>query len=210
MYTPAHFREDRLPVLHAFMAEHPFATLITHGDSGISATHLPLALDTTAEPGVLRGHVARANPHWKTIGDGADALVIFQGPQAYVSPQWYPSKKDGGRTVPTWNYISVHARGRVRTVQDAEWLLRNVSDLSDRAESKFAEPWAVSDAPADYVEKMLRAIVGVEITITALEGTWKLSQNKTETDKTGVMDGLTARDDASRVVAEAMRKVSED
>ena len=181
MYIPDAFREDRPEVLHGAMQLIGFATLVT---TGLEANHLPMLF----QDGVLRGHVARANPVWKT-GDGA-ALVIFLGPHAYVSPSWYPSKAEAGKAVPTWNYITVHARGSIRWFQDADWLRAHVGTLSDTHEAGRAAPWAVTDAPAAYIDSLVRAIVGFEIAIETLEGKWKLSQNRSNADQTGVREGL--------------------
>ncbi|MFO1247596.1 MAG: FMN-binding negative transcriptional regulator [Alphaproteobacteria bacterium] len=177
MYTPDHFREARPDVLQDAMQRIGFATLVT---TGLEANYLPMLL----QDGVLRGHVARANPVWKA-GDGA-ALAIFLGPHAYVSPTWYPSKAVAGKAVPTWNYITVHARGSLRWVQEADWLRAHVTALSDAHEAERAEPWKVSDAPASYIDGLLRAIVGFEFTIESLEGKYKLSQNRNAADREGV------------------------
>ena len=181
MYVPEHFREDRTEVLHQAMRQIGFATLVTQN---LDANHLPMLL----EDNVLRGHVARANPVWKS-GEGA-ALAIFLGPHAYVSPNWYPSKAETGKAVPTWNYITMHARGVIRWRQEPDWLRAHVTALSHAHESPLAEPWAVSDAPADYIEAMLRGIVGFELAIEKLEGKYKLSQNRDTADHAGVREGF--------------------
>ena len=184
MYVPDAFREDRPDVLQDAMRAIGFATLVT---DGLTANHLPMLVGD----GVLRGHVARANPVWKA-GEGA-ALAIFLGPHAYVSPGWYPSKAVTGKAVPTWNYITVHARGGIKWIQDGDWLRAHVTGLSDAHEVGRAEPWAVTDAPDAYIDSLVRAIVGFEISIETLEGKWKLSQNRNDADRTGVRDGF-ARD----------------
>ena len=181
MYVPDHFREDRPDVLADAVRQIGFATLVT---TGLDANHLPMLF----ENGVLRGHVARANPVWKQ-GDGA-ALAIFLGPHAYVSPNWYPSKAETGKAVPTWNYITVHARGAIRWIQDADWLRGHVTALSDMHEAGRAEPWKVSDAPASYVDSLLRAIVGFELTVEKLEGKYKLSQNRDAADRESVREAF--------------------
>ncbi len=181
MYVPEHFREDRPDVLQDAVRRIGFATLVT---TGMEANHLPMLL----QDGMLCGHVARANPVWKA-GDGA-ALAIFLGPHAYVSPSWYPSKAETGKAVPTWNYLTVHTRGHIRWIQDAAWLHTHVAGLSDTHETGRTEPWAVTDAPAAYIDSLVRAIVGFEITIESLEGKWKLSQNRSAADRGGVRDGL--------------------
>ncbi|HUP06899.1 MAG TPA: FMN-binding negative transcriptional regulator [Caldimonas sp.] len=196
MYLPAHFEERRIDVLHAFVREHPFALLVTAGADGPVANGLPFLLDAGGEAGlgVLRGHVARANPVWRDAVD-APSLVVFQGPDGYVSPSFYPAKAEHGKVVPTWNYAMVQARGRLRAIDDREWLRAFVARLTERHESARAAPWAVTDAPPDYVDTMLRAIVGVEIELTALVGKWKLTQNRTMEDRRGVAHGLEATAD---------------
>ena len=181
MYVPDHFREDRPNVLHDAMRRMGFATLVTQG---LDANHLPMLL----EGNVLRGHVARANPVWKA-GEG-EALAIFLGPHAYVSPSWYPSKAETGKVVPTWNYITVHAKGTINWIQDAEWLRAHVGALSATHEAGRENSWAITDAPAGYIDGRLRAIVGFELTVTKLEGKWKLSQNRDDADRAGVREAL--------------------
>ncbi len=191
MYCPAHFAESRSEVLHALMREHPLATLVTMGEDGIHADHVPLILETADDGSpVLHGHVARANPMWKTLRSDVEALAIFHGPDAYITPSWYPTKREHGKAVPTWNYAIVHVRGPLRVIHDADWLRRQVDALTRQQERDFAEPWAVSDAPADYVEQMLAAIVGIEMTVGSLEGKWKASQNQPEGNRAGVIAGL--------------------
>jgi len=191
MYLPAHFEERRIDVLHAFVREHPFGLLVTAGSEGPIANGLPFLLDAGGEAGlgVLRGHVARGNPVWREANEAA-ALVVFQGPDGYVSPSFYPAKVEHGKVVPTWNYAMVQARGRVRAFDDRDWLRAFVTRLTERHESRRAAPWAVTDAPADYIDTMLRAIVGIEIELTALVGKWKLSQNRALPDRQGVVSAL--------------------
>jgi len=193
MYVPDHFREDRPDVLHDAMQRIGFATLVTQG---LEANHLPMLL----QDGMLRGHVARANPVWKA-GAG-EALAIFLGPHAYVSPSWYPSKAETGKAVPTWNYLTVHARGAINWIQDADWLRAHVGALSAAHETGRENPWAITDAPAGYVDGLLRAIVGFELTIAKLEGKWKLSQNRDAADRAGVREGLLrdGHEDLSRLM----------
>lgn len=192
MYNPTAFRVDDPQRMHALMREHPLATLITQ-DAGVpAASHLPLLLVTDGEHAVLRGHVARANPLWRQAGDGCPALAVFHGPQAYVSPGWYPTKRDEPRVVPTWNYAVVHAHGTLRAIDDPAWLHDLVTALTMVHEASRPEPWAVSDAPPDYIEKMLRAVVGLELVVERLEGKWKMSQNRAAIDRDGVVSGLQA------------------
>ena len=181
MYVPDHFREDRPDVLHDAVRRIGFATLITQG---LEANHLPMLLGD----GVLRGHVSRANPVWKA-GTG-EALAIFLGPHAYVSPSWYPSKAESGKVVPTWNYITVHAKGAINWIQDAEWLRAHVGALSAAHEAGREQPWSINDAPDSYIDTMLRGIVGFELSVAKLEGKYKLSQNREAADHDGARAGL--------------------
>ncbi len=193
MYMPASFRQNDLTELHAQMQANPFALLASSGTDGVQASHLPLLLEPgEGEFGTLYGHFARANPHWRDLQGGAEALAVFSGPDAYISPSWYAAKAEHGKVVPTWNYIAVHARGPVELIEEPERLLQIVSRLSDQHESGRAQPWAVSDAPRDYIDAMLRAIVGFALPIRRLEGKWKLRQNRSAADQAGVRDGLAA------------------
>ena len=191
MYTPPTFREERLDVLHGLIRAHPLGALVRHGADGLCADHLPfeIAPPTPEAPfGILRAHVARANPVWRA--DGARTLVIFQGPQAYITPAWYEEKQRSGKEVPTYNYAVVHAHGPLRAIDDAAWLLALVERLTARHEADQAAPWRVSDAPADYIGKMLKAIVGIEIPLARLEGKWKLGQNRSMQDQASMAHGL--------------------
>lgn len=193
MYLPAHFEESRIEELHALMRGHPFATLVAHGEDGLTANHLPLHLaPETGSFGTLQGHVARANPLWQQFTD-TEVLVIFNGPQAYVTPSWYATKREHGKAVPTWNYVVVHARGRLRAIDDPAWLRRNLEALVGGHEAGFAEPWQISDSPPDYIDRMLTAIVGIEIVIIDLKGKWKISQNQPALNRAGVVAGLRAQ-----------------
>jgi len=190
MYQVAAFREERIDVMHALIRAHPLAMLVTRAGGTLEADHLPLLIDPVPTPqGTLLGHVARANPLWKQHHDG-EALAIFQGPQVYVTPSWYPEKRASGKVVPTWNYVVVHARGPLLIHDDRDWLRGLVSRLTDQQEAGRAQPWAVTDAPADYIERMLGAIVGIEIPISRMEGKWKVSQNRADADRAGVAGGL--------------------
>lgn len=185
---------------HALIRAHPFGALVTTGAEGLEATHMPFVLDASASPfGTLRGHISRANHQWQTLDPEQDALVIFQGADAYITPSWYPLKAETGKVVPTWNYAIVHAYGRVRVVEDADWLLKNVSALTDQHEGPREAPWAVSDAPADFIAGMLKGIVGIEIELSRIQGKWKVSQNRGAADRQGVVAGLTAQADDESV-----------
>lgn len=194
MYVPPHFRQDDVARLHEAIRQAPFATLVTLGGDGLIASHIPMYVEPEPGPyGTLVGHVARANPQWRDASAEVQALAIFTGPHGYVTPSWYPTKAETGKVVPTWNYVAVHAYGPVRFVEDPVRLLAIVTRLTQIHEAGRAHPWAVSDAPADYVQGMLRGIVGVELPIARLEGKWKLSQNRSAADRAGVAEGL-ARD----------------
>jgi transcriptional regulator len=191
MYTPAHFEETRIEVIHQLIREQPLATVVTLGASGLTANHIPLELDPEPQPfGLLRGHVARANPMWRDFSSDAGALVIFQGPQIYITPSWYETKKETGKVVPTWNYAVAHASGGLRIIEDREWLRRFVTHLTSRFEADRPAPWKVSDAPEEFIEKQLEGIVGIEIPIVKLVGKWKVSQNRPQRDREGVVEGL--------------------
>ena len=197
MHQPAAFAEERVEVMHALIRAYPFATLITCADGAPEANHLPLLIDPQPSPrGTLRGHVARANPLWRQLHAGREALVVFQGPQAYVTPSWYATKRETGKVVPTWNYAVVHASGPLIIRDDPAWLRDLVSRLTAQQEAPLPQPWRITDAPADYIEQMLGAIVGIEIPIARLEGKWKVSQNRPAADRDGVVAGLQARGDA--------------
>ncbi|MES1161542.1 MAG: FMN-binding negative transcriptional regulator [Rhizobacter sp.] len=194
MYLPKHFEETRPEALHELIRTHPLGLLVTMTDAGLRANSVPFILDAdpAGGPGVLRAHVARANPLWREARGDVEALVVFQGPQAYISPGWYPSKAEHGKVVPTWNYVTVQTRGTLRAIDDAQWLRAFVTRLTATHEAAQTRPWAVTDAPADYIETMLRAIVGIEIPLTALAGKWKVSQNRPAADRAGVAAGLNA------------------
>lgn len=196
MYRPAAFRQDDLATLHQQIHASGLALLSTAGEQGLQASHLPLLLEPgEGEFGTLYGHFARANPHWRDLAAGAETLVVFSGPDAYIHPGWYPAKAEHGKVVPTWNYIAVHAWGQAEVFDDGERLLQLVSRLSENHERSQARPWAVSDAPRDYIDAMLRAIVGFALPIRRLEGKWKLGQNRSAADQQGVREGLSAAAD---------------
>ena len=196
MYTPRAFALDDLPELHQLIQHTRLAQLVTFGEQGLQASHLPLLLSPDEGPnGTLYGHLARANPQWKDLQDGREALLIFAGADAYVSPAFYPAKAEHGKVVPTWNYIAVHAYGKAEVFSEAERLLAVVSALTDRHEAGRAQPWKVSDAPSNYIDGMLKAIVGFALPIERLIGKRKLSQNRSPADIAGVREGLAASAD---------------
>ena len=211
MYLPPAFREDRLEVLHAAVRELAFASLVTHGAEGLEASHIPLHLLPQPAPrGSLIGHVARANPQWRLAQSPRPALAIFLGPHAYVSPDWYPNKHATGRDVPTWNYIAVHAHGTLELIEDPGEVRAMLDQLTAQHEAGRLRPWKVSDAPADYIDQQQRHIVGLRLTITRLEGKWKLSQNRAAADREGARAGLAASArERERAVAAAMAEVND-
>ncbi|HUA81356.1 MAG TPA: FMN-binding negative transcriptional regulator [Dyella sp.] len=205
MYLPKSFHETRTEVLHALIRDYPFGTVVMHGGDGWVANHLPFELvgDTS-----LHGHVARGNELARA--DGAQVLVIFQGADGYVSPNWYPSKHETGREVPTWNYAVVHVHGRLRVMNDKVWLRQLLERLTDRHEASQPEPWHVGDAPEDHVEKMLQMIVGIDIAIERIEGKFKLSQNHPDANRAGVLKGLAERAGRrDKELADLMRQAEE-
>lgn len=197
MYVPASFRQTDAAELHALMRAHPLGLLISHGADGLQASPIPFLLypDEGAH-GVLRAHLARANPHWRSLPDAGECLVVFSGIDGYITPNWYPSKAETGKAVPTWNYATVQVRGTVSVVEDPAWLRRQLADLTEQHEGRRLRPWSIDDAPADYLLAQMRAIVGLEIPIAGLEGKWKMSQNKDAADRDGVIEGLRTAGDA--------------
>ena len=193
MFRPDHFRVEDVARMHALMRGRPLATLVTAGPAGLYATHMPTVLKAEEQNGTVEFHLSRANPHWKDLAEAAEALMIFQGPDGYITPNWYPSKAETQKVVPTWNYAAVHAYGRPEIMQDADALRRHVSDLTDQQEKSEAQPWAVTDAPERYIDVMLRGIVGFRFVIARLEGKWKMSQNRETQDRGGVVKGLGER-----------------
>lgn len=194
MYIPPAFAETRLEILHAAIRGTGLATLVTLGPDGLAATPLPLMLDPAEGPnGTLYGHLARANPQWRNPDPATEALALFSGPDAYVSPGWYATKAETGKVVPTWNYVTVHAYGPVAFFEDATALLEVVTRLTDLHEAPRPAPWAVNDAPPDFVRAQLKGIVGFRMPITRLQGKWKMSQNRNEADRTGAANGLRER-----------------
>jgi transcriptional regulator len=206
MYTPAHFKMEEVAEVHALMRAQPFAILITQGADGLTATHLPtvLKVDEASPLGRIECHLARPNPQWKTFAAEAEALMIFQGAEAYIRPGWYPSKTEHGKAVPTWNYAAVHAYGPLRVMNDKAWLLAHVGELSDQQEAPYAAPWSVADAPEGYLEVMARGIVGLTLEIARLEGKMKMSQNRDVRDRNGVVQGLGDRAEAGDAKSAAL------
>ncbi|APR37990.1 FMN-binding negative transcriptional regulator [Paraburkholderia sp. SOS3] len=208
MYMPAHFEEQRSDVLHRLIDANPLGALVTVGPHGLDANHLPFEFDpASGAHGTLRAHVARANPVWREVAERPDALVIFQGPTAYISPNWYPSKHAAHRQVPTYNYMVVHAHGRVAVRDDERFVRGLVARLTRKMEASEPAPWKMGDAPEDFISQMLAAIVGIEIEVTRLVGKWKLGQNKESADRQGALDALRERgSDAQLGVSVAMER----
>ena len=198
MYQPPAFREDRTEVQHALIRAHPLGLLITAGPGGLMANAVPfLVYPDGSERGTLRAHVSRGNPQWRELAAVEECLVVFQGRQKYITPSWYATKRETGKVVPTWNYITVHARGRPQAISDAAWLRRQIDDLTSQQEGALPDPWKVTDAPEDFVTAQIKGIVGIEIPIGRIEGKWKVSQNRTEVDRAGVVAGLREQGEAT-------------
>ena len=203
MYVPTHFDEPRTEVLHDLIKQHPFGMLVTHGANGLDANHIPFELDASqGKQGLLTAHVARANPVWQDVANGDEVMVVFRAADAYVSPNWYPSKHEQHKQVPTWNYMVVHAYGRI-TIRDDERFVRGmVARLTRTHEASEPTPWKMTDSPKEFIDTMLKAIVGLEVDVTRLVGKLKLSQNKEVRDIRGAGEALTAQGD--HLIGEAM------
>ncbi|MGI4939825.1 MAG: FMN-binding negative transcriptional regulator, partial [Janthinobacterium lividum] len=205
MYVPRQFREERPDVLAHAMRGIQFAVLVTPGPEGLQVSHVPMVLKEAGDGSwTLETHVARPNPHWTLAAAGAASVAVFQGPQAYVSPSWYATKREHGKVVPTWNYIAVHAHGQLEAVEDPAWLLAHLDELTRANEAGREHPWEVSDAPADFVQGLTRAIIGLRLPVARVEGAWKMIQHRAEGDRLGTIGGLEA-DPHGRAVAEVMR-----
>lgn len=196
MYLPSAFREDSLEVQHDFIRAHPLGVLMSSGEGGLMANHIPCLLYPEGPRGVLRLHLARANPQCGELAAGAECLLVFQGAQAYITPSWYATKAETHKVVPTWNFVAVHVWGRPTLHDDPAWLRAQIGALTDAQEQARAQPWRVEDAPGDFIAAQMRAIVGVEIAITRIEGKWKVSQNRNAADRQGVAAGLAEQGDA--------------
>lgn len=194
MYQPQHFREDDLGTQHAFIRARPLGLLVSAGADGLAANLIPFTLyPAEGEFGTLRCHVSRANQQWRDLQQADECMVAFLGPQAYITPTWYTTKRETSKVVPTWNYATVHAWGRPVVTDDPTWLRRQLDDLTDVNEGRRPEPWRVDDAPADFLASQIKGIVGIELAITRIEGKWKMSQNRPEADRVGVAAGLSAQ-----------------
>jgi transcriptional regulator len=207
MYEPPLHRKDSLEAQHALIRSQPLGLLICNGPEGLEANSIPFLIDASASKlGTLRAHMARANKQWRSLREAAEALVVFQGPDRYISPNWYATKRETGKVVPTWNYVMVQARGKPRVIEDAEWLRAQIEELTRTHEGRRPAPWAVSDAPADFIAMQIKAIVGLEIEIAHISGKWKASQNRPAADREGVVAGLTAEGEPMALdIAEIVR-----
>ncbi|MEM7059375.1 MAG: FMN-binding negative transcriptional regulator [Pseudomonadota bacterium] len=196
MFQPPVFREDRVEVMHDLMVRHPFAMLVSAAAGALSADHVPLVLRTDgSEFGMLQGHLSIGNPLYRKAEGEIEVLAAFQGPQTYITPSWYPSKQQHGKVVPTWNYAVVHAHGKLRFQNDPDWLMTHLAELTGRHEAERSEPWAVTDAPQDFMAGQLKGLIGFEIEIRSLDGKWKVSQNRQAQDREGVVVGLQGETD---------------
>ena len=190
MHIPKQFKQESNTELLELMREYPFATLITHSTSGMEANHLPISLAWQEDKLYLHAHIAKVNSLWQSVAESSEVLVVFNGPNCYISPNHYPTKQQTGKAVPTWNYVAVHVKGSISFIHDAAWIYRALENLTAEHESGLDNPWAMSDAPAPYIDKMLPAIVGIEIAVTSITGQWKLSQNQPTVNQIGVVEGL--------------------
>lgn len=195
MYIPKKFKQENIEELVALIQEYSFATLVVHSEQGIEAIHLPVLLEQQGEAFVLKAHIAKANDVWKRVQNGDDVLVIFNGPNCYVSPNHYPTKAEHGKAVPTWNYAVVHVKGEISFIHDSDWILSIVDELTSKHEAGSSAPWSIADAPAEFIDKMLSAVVGINIDVASIVGKWKLSQNQPEINQQGVIQGLSSIDD---------------
>lgn len=190
MYIPKKFQQSDTTALKAMIVEYPFATLINCSELGVEANHIPLMLQQVEGKDVLQGHIAKANPLWKNMAEKTEVLIVFNGPNCYISPNYYPTKMATGKAVPTWNYVAVHVKGLISFVHDKTWNLNLLDSLTTHHEAQQPEPWSIEDAPKEYIEKMLPAIVGIEIDITSIIGKWKVSQNQADINKQGIYNAL--------------------
>lgn len=190
MYIPKKYQQSDTTALKALMVEYPFATLISCSELGVEANHIPLMLKRVEGKDVLHGHIAKANPLWKNIAEKAEVLIVFNGPNCYISPNYYPTKMATGKAVPTWNYVAVHVKGYISFIHDNAWNLNLLDSLTTHHEAQQPQPWSIEDAPKEYIDKMLPAIVGIEVDITSIVGKWKVSQNQVEINKQGIYSAL--------------------
>ena len=212
MYNPSHFVENRADVLRTLVKAHPLATLVTMSHAGLVANYIPLLLRQDGTPfGTLVGHVARANPVWSATDLGVSALACFQGPQVYISPSLYATKREHGKVVPTWNYVAVQASGPLTIHDDPDWVRAQVTELTQQQEAHRAAPWAVDDAPRSFTDTIIRALVGISIPVVAMTGKWKVSQNQTAANRASMAEGLAqSLDEASQSIAALIPQAAQD
>jgi transcriptional regulator len=207
MYIPKHFEEPRIDVLQTLIRDYPLATLVTLSADGLNANHIPLHwVEEGGSPyGSLRGHIARSNPLWSDFDPHSEVLAVFQSENAYISPSWYATKQQTGKVVPTWNYAAVHAYGKLTIIDDSAWIRRQLEVMTLESEAEFPEPWSVADAPADFTERLITQIIGIEISVTRLQGKWKVSQNQPPENQSSVIEALRKFDQPAmaNLVAEA-------
>lgn len=208
MYLPHYFEENRIDELHGLIRTHPLATIAVVAGGEVFTAHLPMLItDSDGEFGTLRAHMPRSDPMWQQFAHASDVVAIFQGEQTYVSPNWYPSKQATGKQVPTWNYAVVNAHGKPRAIEDADWLFVHLNEMTDAQEAGQRLPWKVSDAPREFIDKLLGAIVGIEMPITRITGKWKMNQDEVPEDQQGVVSNLLMRkDDASLKIAKMVEQ----
>ena len=206
MHIPNKFKQNDIACLENIIQDYPFATLVTHSESSLDATHIPFVLTQSDGIKFLRGHIARINPMWKNVSNKSEVLVVFNGPNCYISPNNYPTKKATGKAVPTWNYVTVHVKGVMSYIHDKESKLEMLDDLTRQHEAGQPIAWSTSDAPEDYIQTMLTGIVGLEIKISEIDGQWKLSQNQPQQNRLGVIEGLSQQDDiASQTISKLVK-----
>ncbi|MEO6985043.1 MAG: FMN-binding negative transcriptional regulator [Paralcaligenes sp.] len=211
MYLPPVFREDQIGLLHDLIRAHPLATLVTAGPGGLMANLIPfLFYPNEGEHGTLRAHLSRGNPQWKELDRADECMVVFQGANGYITPSWYQTKKETGKVVPTWNFVTVHAWGAPCMKEDSGWLNSHLHDLTYSQEHARVPPWKIEDAPADFIATQMKAIIGLEIEVSRIEGKWKVSQNRPQVDRLGVVQGLRAQGDSSRVMADLVAERAKD
>lgn len=209
MYLPSQFDEPNTEVMHELIRAKPLATLVVLTANGLDANHIPLHLSLDSSLGTLRGHVARSNPMWKEFRDNVEVLAIFHGPETYISPSWYATKSEHGKVVPTWNYVVAHAYGKLNIIHDASWIRTQLNFLTQQHEAFFDEPWKLADAPSDFTDNLIKAIVGVEIVITELKGKWKVSQNQPSKNQLSVVQGLSNNSDQNALeMAQLVKKAA--
>lgn len=192
MFIPTKFKQDNIEEMISVMRGYPFVALVAHTGTDIEVVHIPVSVESTGTSIVLKSHIAKANPFWKVIEEHSKVVIIFNGAHSYISPSYYPTKAEHGRAVPTWNYVVVHAKGIINYLHEPEAVYQILETLTNEQEAQFDLPWSISDAPSDFIEKLQKAVVGIEIQVESLEGKWKVSQNQPVENKQGVIDGLQA------------------